>query len=327
MAAMLEQARRHGSGAAAGRRAADGFTQRVQDAVVAMMRAADAVWCLHHDVPGLLQIDSVRLCVEGELGEARLVPAGTVDSRARPARRAGARRRPQPAAARRGGAAGDRRRRWCGCRCMPRRPCSRWPAATRAGSRAPARRRWPSSARPRRRRWSGRDRSRGGRRVPGLAGARAGRRGAHRQSLRGRPRRLPCLPDRAFRAGAGPGRLGRAEPGGPARLARERGGRGHGERHSRPAPIRGAQPLPLPRAPSWGHQPGARPARPAAGQAAGAARAHAAASDDAGRGHRRGIGGSALAGARHGAVHAAVRRRAAHRRGAGAGRPARSATR
>ena len=80
MAAMLEQARRHGSGAAAGRRAADGFMQRVQHAVVAMMRAADVVWCLHHDVPELLQIDSVRLCVEGELGEARVMPSGTVES-------------------------------------------------------------------------------------------------------------------------------------------------------------------------------------------------------------------------------------------------------
>ena len=79
MAAMIEQARRHGTGAAAGRRAADGFAQRVQDAVVAMMRATDAVWCLHHDVPGLLRLDSVRLCAEAELPGAQTLPAGTVE--------------------------------------------------------------------------------------------------------------------------------------------------------------------------------------------------------------------------------------------------------
>ncbi|MBV8915584.1 MAG: hypothetical protein JOZ05_21425 [Acetobacteraceae bacterium] len=80
MAAMLEQARRHGTGAAAGRRAADGFTQRVQDAVVALMRATDAVWCLHHDLPGLLRIESVHLCAEIEFEGARPVPAGTIDA-------------------------------------------------------------------------------------------------------------------------------------------------------------------------------------------------------------------------------------------------------
>lgn len=77
MAAMLDQARRHGSGAAAGRRAADGFTQRVQEAVLALMRATDVVWCLHHDLPGLLLLDSVRLCAEAEGGE---LPPGTVDA-------------------------------------------------------------------------------------------------------------------------------------------------------------------------------------------------------------------------------------------------------
>ncbi|GAC1344411.1 MAG: hypothetical protein NVSMB18_22000 [Acetobacteraceae bacterium] len=79
MAAMLDQARRHGTGAAAGRRAAEGFTQRVQDAVIAMMRTSDALWCLQHDVPGLLQLDSVRLCVEGALEGAHSVPAGIVE--------------------------------------------------------------------------------------------------------------------------------------------------------------------------------------------------------------------------------------------------------
>jgi len=80
MAAMLEQARRHGTGAAAGRRAADGFTHRVQDAVLALMRASDAAWCLQHDVPGLLRVEGVRLCAEPPLDGAHLIPAGTVDA-------------------------------------------------------------------------------------------------------------------------------------------------------------------------------------------------------------------------------------------------------
>ena len=78
MAAMLEQARRHGSFAAAGRRAADGFALRVQGAVVALMRATDASWCLQHDLPGLLHVDSVRLCAEPPFEGATPVPAGTV---------------------------------------------------------------------------------------------------------------------------------------------------------------------------------------------------------------------------------------------------------
>lgn len=78
MAAMLDQARRHGIGAAAGRRAADGFTHRVHDAVLALMRAADPVWCMQHDVPGLLCIESVRVCAEHPVPGAALVAAGTV---------------------------------------------------------------------------------------------------------------------------------------------------------------------------------------------------------------------------------------------------------
>lgn len=80
MAAMLEQARRHGDGAAAGRRAAEGFMQLVQDAVVALMRAPDPLWCLQHDLPGLLRLESVRLCAEIEVAGAGRVALGTVDA-------------------------------------------------------------------------------------------------------------------------------------------------------------------------------------------------------------------------------------------------------
>jgi len=88
MAAMLDRAR---AGAAAlahttvERRAADGFSKRVQDAVLAMMGARDLAWCLQHDLPGLLQLDSVRLCAEASqrgvttaVPGAIQVPPGTV---------------------------------------------------------------------------------------------------------------------------------------------------------------------------------------------------------------------------------------------------------
>jgi len=88
MAAMLERAR---AGAAAlahatvERRAAEGFAERVQDAVLAMMEAQDLSWCLQHDLPGLLRLDSVRLCAEAGLRNggpaipgAAQVPPGTV---------------------------------------------------------------------------------------------------------------------------------------------------------------------------------------------------------------------------------------------------------
>ena len=64
MAAIIDQARRHGDAAAAGRRATEGFTQLVQDAVLALMRAPDPAWCLQNDIPGLLRVESVRLSVE-----------------------------------------------------------------------------------------------------------------------------------------------------------------------------------------------------------------------------------------------------------------------
>jgi len=88
MAAMLDRAR---AGAAAlahttvERRAADGFSKRVQDAVLAMMGARDLAWCVQHDLPGLLQLDSVRLCAEASqrgvttaVPGAVRVPPGTV---------------------------------------------------------------------------------------------------------------------------------------------------------------------------------------------------------------------------------------------------------
>ena len=54
--------------------------QLVQDSVLALMRAPDPVWCLQHDLPGLLRLESVRLCAEIDLSGAAIVPAGTVDA-------------------------------------------------------------------------------------------------------------------------------------------------------------------------------------------------------------------------------------------------------
>jgi len=77
MAAMLDRAR---AGVAAlahvtvERRAADGFAERVQDAVLAVMAARDLAWCLQHDLPGLLRLDSVRLCAEAGHRAAPVVP-------------------------------------------------------------------------------------------------------------------------------------------------------------------------------------------------------------------------------------------------------------
>lgn len=59
--------------ALAARRAAEGFVQRVQDAVLALMRAPDPAWYVQHDLPPLLRLDSARLCIEG--GH---LPPGTV---------------------------------------------------------------------------------------------------------------------------------------------------------------------------------------------------------------------------------------------------------
>ena len=78
MAAMLDQARRHGTDAAAGRRAVENFTALVQDAVLALMRAPDPAWCLHNDLPLLLRVESVRLSAETLLPGAAPIPLGTV---------------------------------------------------------------------------------------------------------------------------------------------------------------------------------------------------------------------------------------------------------
>lgn len=78
MAAMVSRARADAANGTADRRAADGFAQRVQDAVIALIRAPDPAWCVLHDLPALLRLDGARLLAEGPHPGARLLPPGTV---------------------------------------------------------------------------------------------------------------------------------------------------------------------------------------------------------------------------------------------------------
>ena len=85
MAAMLAQERAHAraecaradSVLAAGRAAA-GLAVRVQDAVLALIRAPDPVEFVQAELPALLDVDAASLCADvGGFG-ARLLPAGTL---------------------------------------------------------------------------------------------------------------------------------------------------------------------------------------------------------------------------------------------------------
>ena len=80
MAAMLAQERAHARAMAdqsdsvlAAGRATAGLAGRVQAAVLALIRAPDAAECIASELPALLDIDAMTLCVEGER-----LPAGSV---------------------------------------------------------------------------------------------------------------------------------------------------------------------------------------------------------------------------------------------------------
>ena len=85
MAAMLQQARaraaemeaRAADVLAAGR-ATTGIAERVQEAVLALIRAADPAECVAEDWPGLLGIDSAALCCETVRPRWRTLPLGAV---------------------------------------------------------------------------------------------------------------------------------------------------------------------------------------------------------------------------------------------------------
>lgn len=85
MAAMVRAERAHAAAMteradnvlAAGRAAA-GLAARVQEAVLALLRSTDPVECVTHEMPGILAVDAVHLCVEALHPGMRPVPVGTV---------------------------------------------------------------------------------------------------------------------------------------------------------------------------------------------------------------------------------------------------------
>lgn len=74
-----EAAERAAIDTAATRRDAEGFTRRVQETVLAMMRAPDPAWLATHELASLLRLDAARLCAENAvLAGVASIPMGTV---------------------------------------------------------------------------------------------------------------------------------------------------------------------------------------------------------------------------------------------------------
>lgn len=87
MAALLGAARSRAARLAASaermtdeRRAAAGLAERVQAAVLALMRAADPVDCIVHEWPGLLGLDAAALCMEADRRGVRRLQPGAVEA-------------------------------------------------------------------------------------------------------------------------------------------------------------------------------------------------------------------------------------------------------
>jgi uncharacterized protein len=85
MAAMVRAERAHAAAMAeradnvlAAGRAAAGLAARVQEAVLALLRSTDPVDCVAHEMPGILGVDAVHLCLEALHPGARALPLGTV---------------------------------------------------------------------------------------------------------------------------------------------------------------------------------------------------------------------------------------------------------
>jgi uncharacterized protein YigA (DUF484 family) len=78
MAAMLRAERTHAADLIDAGRAAAGMAARVQEAVLALMRASDPTDCISAELPELLGIDSAALCAEAEGPGYHPLPRGTV---------------------------------------------------------------------------------------------------------------------------------------------------------------------------------------------------------------------------------------------------------
>jgi uncharacterized protein len=85
MAAMVHAERAHSAAMAeradtvlAAGRAAAGLASRVQEAVLALLRSPDPIDCVSHEMPGILGVDAVHLCIEWRHAGTRRLPPGTV---------------------------------------------------------------------------------------------------------------------------------------------------------------------------------------------------------------------------------------------------------
>ena len=78
MAAMLRAERAHATALIDAGRAAAGMAGRVQEAVLALMRAADPVECISAELPGLLGIDAAALCAEEPRPGCHPLPPNTI---------------------------------------------------------------------------------------------------------------------------------------------------------------------------------------------------------------------------------------------------------
>jgi uncharacterized protein YigA (DUF484 family) len=78
MAAMLRAARAHASAVVDAGRAAAGMADRVQAAVLALLRRGDATECVTTELPGLLGIDAAAVCIERESAGCHLLPTRMV---------------------------------------------------------------------------------------------------------------------------------------------------------------------------------------------------------------------------------------------------------
>ncbi|MGH7083620.1 MAG: hypothetical protein ACREFN_01335 [Acetobacteraceae bacterium] len=79
MAAMLEAARAEASDALAAGRAGRSLAGRIEEAILALVRAPDPVAALSAELPALLAVDAVTLDLEAEIPGARVLPMGMID--------------------------------------------------------------------------------------------------------------------------------------------------------------------------------------------------------------------------------------------------------
>ncbi|MGH7068373.1 MAG: hypothetical protein ACREFO_16690 [Acetobacteraceae bacterium] len=79
MAAMLEVARAEANNALAAGRAGRSLAGRIEEAILALVRATDPVAALSAELPALLAVDAVTLGLEAEIPGARALPTGMID--------------------------------------------------------------------------------------------------------------------------------------------------------------------------------------------------------------------------------------------------------